>query len=264
MEEILNKSQKQRYARHTALTEVGVKGQEKLLASRVLIVGAGGLGSPVLLYLAAAGVGTIGVVDFDKIELSNLQRQIIHREEGVGTAKVTSAREAISELNPEVIVETYRMRLTNNNAGELINNFDLVIDGSDNFTTRYLLNDICFFSQKPLISAALLRFEGQLSTFKPYIPGDKNPCYRCIFPSPPAPGTVPRCEQAGIFGAVAGVMGSLQATEAIKELLGIGEGLSGQLVLYNGLDGRFTKLKVKREDTCDLCGSSPTIVSLGV
>ena len=264
METNLNETQKQRYARHTALAEVGVQGQEKLLASRVLVVGAGGLGSPVLLYLAAAGVGTIGVVDFDKVELSNLQRQIIHREEGVGTAKVMSAREAISELNPEVTVETYRMRLTNSNASDLIDNFDLVVDGSDNFTTRYLLNDACFFSKKPLVSAALLRFEGQLSTFKPFIPGDKNPCYRCLFPSPPAPGTVPRCEQAGIFGAVAGVMGSLQATEAIKELLGIGEGLSGKLVLYNGLDGRFTKLKVKREDDCNLCGSSPTIVSLSV
>lgn len=259
---MLNNSQKQRYARHIVLDEVGEEGQAKLLAARVLVVGAGGLGSPALLYLAAAGVGAIGVVDFDTVDVSNLQRQIIHSDEGVGDAKVVSAAERLAELNPDIEVETHRARLTTDNAVALIGQYDLVVDGSDNFTTRYLLNDACYFAKKPLVAAALLRFEGQLSTFKPYLAGDGHPCYRCLFPSPPAPGSVPRCEQAGIFGAVAGVMGTLQATETIKELLGLGEGLSGKLILYDGLSARFTTLSVKRDHDCPLCGDNPSITSL--
>lgn len=259
---MLNDSQKQRYARHIVLDEVGEEGQAKLLAARVLVVGAGGLGSPALLYLAAAGVGAIGIVDFDTVDVSNLQRQIIHSDEGVGDAKVVSAAERLGELNPDIEVETHRARLTTENAVALIGQYDLVVDGSDNFTTRYLLNDACYFAKKPLVAAALLRFEGQLSTFKPYLAGDGHPCYRCLFPSPPAPGSVPRCEQAGIFGAVAGVMGTLQATETIKELLGLGEGLSGKLILYDGLSARFTTLSVKRDHDCPLCGDDPSIMSL--
>jgi molybdopterin/thiamine biosynthesis adenylyltransferase len=258
----LTEHQKQRYARHVVLEEVGEAGQAKLLQSRVLVVGAGGLGSPVLLYLAAAGVGTLGIVDFDTVDLSNLQRQIVHGEETVGEAKVASAAERLEDINPDIAVETHRTRLTTENVLELIGQYDLVIDGSDNFTTRYLLNDACYFAKKTLVSGALLRFEGQLSTFKAYQPGEAHPCYRCLFPSPPAPGSVPRCEQAGIFGAVAGVVGTLQATEAIKELLGIGDSLSGQLILYDGLSARFTTLSVKRDKDCPLCGDHPSITAL--
>ncbi|MDA0656990.1 MAG: molybdopterin-synthase adenylyltransferase MoeB [Proteobacteria bacterium] len=260
----LSELQKLRYARHIALDEVGENGQSALLNARVLVIGAGGLGSPVLLYLAAAGVGTLGIVDFDSVELSNLQRQIVHGEETVGQAKVTSAVERLSDINPEIKIKPYRTRLTSDNAMKLIEEYDLIVDGSDNFTTRYLLNDACYFAKKPLVSAALLRFDGQLSTFKAFLPGDNHPCYRCLFPSPPAPGTVPRCEQAGIFGAVAGVMGTLQATEAIKELLGIGDGLSGKLILYDGLTARFTTLKVNRDADCPLCGDKPSITTIAL
>jgi molybdopterin-synthase adenylyltransferase len=258
----LDATQKARYARHIALDEVGEEGQAALLNARVLVVGAGGLGSPALLYLAAAGVGTLGIVDFDTVDLSNLQRQIVHGEETIGEPKVKSAAERLAELNPDIAIETYRTRFTPENAQSLIEQYDLIVDGSDNFTTRYLLNDACYFAGKPLVAAALLRFEGQLSTFKPYLEGEKHPCYRCLFPSPPAPGSVPRCEQAGIFGAVAGVMGTLQATEAIKEILGLGESLSGKLILYDGLSARFTTLTVNREPDCPLCGETPTITSL--
>ena len=258
---MLNDAQKQRYARHIVLDEVGEEGQAKLLAAQVLVVGAGGLGSPALLYLAAAGVGTLGIVDFDSVDISNLQRQIIHSDDGVGDAKVVSAADRLAELNPEIAVNAHRTRLTTENALTLIESYDLVVDGSDNFTTRYLLNDACFFAKKPLVAAALLRFEGQLSTFKPYLKGDEYPCYRCLFPSPPAPGTVPRCEQAGIFGAVAGVMGTMQATEVIKEILDLGDGLSGNLILYDGLSARVTKLDVKRDQDCPLCGKNPSITT---
>ncbi|MDB3952879.1 molybdopterin-synthase adenylyltransferase MoeB [Alphaproteobacteria bacterium] len=258
----LDTEQKTRYARHIALEEVGEEGQAALLNARVLVVGAGGLGSPVLLYLAAGGVGTLGIVDFDTVDLSNLQRQIVHGEETIGEPKVKSAAERLADLNPDIIIETHRTRFAPENARDLVGQYDLIVDGSDNFTTRYLLNDACYFAGKPLVAAALLRFEGQLSTFKPYLTGENHPCYRCLFPSPPAPGFVPRCEQAGIFGAVAGVMGTLQATETIKEILGLGESLSGKLVLYDGLSARFISLTVKRDPDCPLCGDSPTIISL--
>lgn len=254
--------QLERYARHIVMEEVGEDGQEALLQSKVLVVGAGGLGSPVLMYLAAAGVGTISVVDFDVVDMSNLQRQIIHGTENVGDAKVASAAERLEDINPEIRVVPHRARFTPANAMSLVADHDLVVDGCDNFTTRYLVNDACFFAKKPLVSAALLRFEGQLSTFRAWEEGENRPCYRCLFPSAPRPDMVPRCETAGIFGAVAGVLGTLQATEVLKELLGLGEGLSGRLLLYDGLAGSFRTLTVKRDPACALCGAQPSITGL--
>jgi molybdopterin/thiamine biosynthesis adenylyltransferase len=259
----IDDAQLERYARHIILAEVGEEGQARLLASKVLVVGAGGLGAPVLLYLAAAGVGSLGIVDDDTVDLTNLQRQIVHATERVGMAKVESARRAIEALNPDVRVTTHHVRLAAANAMELLRSYDLVVDGSDNFTTRYLLNDACYFSKVPLVSAALLRFDGQLSTFKAYLAGD-NPCYRCIFPSPPPPDLIPRCEEAGILGAVAGAVGSLQAVEALKELLGLGESLSGKLLVYEALGATFRKLTVHRAADCPLCGEHPSITRLAV
>ncbi len=251
----------ERYARHIILPEVGGEGQAKLLRSRVLVIGAGGLGSPLLLYLAAAGVGTLGVVDDDAVDLSNLQRQVIHSTARIGEAKVESARETLTQVNPEVRLITHQVRLTAENALELIGAYDLVADGSDNFETRFLLNDACYRAQKPLVSAALLGFEGQLSTFKAYLGGD-NPCYRCIFREPPPPGLIPTCAEGGVLGTIAGAMGSIQATEAIKELLGIGESLSGSLLIYDGLTTTFRKVRVKPDPACPLCGATPTIRDL--
>ncbi|MEE8123590.1 MAG: molybdopterin-synthase adenylyltransferase MoeB [Alphaproteobacteria bacterium] len=251
----------QRYARHIILPEVGGDGQAKLMRSRVLVIGAGGLGSPILLYLAAAGVGTLGVVDDDAVDLSNLQRQVIHGTGRIGEAKVESARQTLAEVNPEVRLITHQVRLTAENALELIGAYDLVADGSDNFETRFLLNDACYRAQKPLVSAALLGFEGQVSTYKAYLGGD-NPCYRCIFPEPPPPGLIPTCAEGGVLGAVAGAVGSIQATEVIKELLGIGESLSGSLLIYDGLTTTFRKVRVKPDPACPLCGATPTIRDL--
>ncbi len=257
----INDAQLQRYARHIILAEVGEEGQERLLRSKVLVVGAGGLGAPVLLYLAAAGVGTLGIVDDDEVDLTNLQRQIVHATDRVGMAKVESARRALAALNPEVRVLAYKQRVAAANAMALIRGYDLVVDGSDNFPTRYLLNDACYFAKLPLVSAALLRFDGQISTYKAYLEGD-NPCYRCLFPTQPPPDLIPRCEEAGIFGAVAGAVGSLQAVEALKELLGLGESLSGQLLVYEALGATFRKLKTHRAPDCPLCGEHPTLTSL--
>ena len=251
----------QRYARHIILPEVGGDGQAKLMRSRVLVIGAGGLGSPILLYLAAAGVGTLGVVDDDAVDLSNLQRQVIHATGRIGEAKVESARQTLAEVNPEVRLITHQVRLTAENALELIGAYGLVADGSDNFETRFLLNDACYRAQKPLVSAALLGFEGQVSTYKAYLGGD-NPCYRCIFPEPPPPGLIPTCAEGGVLGAVAGAVGSIQATEVIKELLGIGESLSGSLLIYDGLTTTFRKVRVKPDPACPLCGATPTIRDL--
>ncbi|HUT49304.1 MAG TPA: molybdopterin-synthase adenylyltransferase MoeB [Alphaproteobacteria bacterium] len=257
-------TQLHRYARHVILDEVGEEGQEKLLAAKVLVVGAGGLGAPLLLYLAAAGVGTLGVIDDDTVELSNLQRQVIHTTERLGAPKVESAKAALAAVNPEIKVEAIGERLTAKNAAELVSRFDLVADGSDNFDTRYLLNDACYLARVPLVSAALLRFEGQLSTFRAYEGQGENkgPCYRCIFREAPPEGTVPRCEEAGIFGAVAGAVGSLQAAEVLKELLGLGQSMSGRLLLYDALDTTFRVIKVKRDPSCPLCGDAPTITDL--
>ncbi|MGO8869044.1 MAG: HesA/MoeB/ThiF family protein [Alphaproteobacteria bacterium] len=251
----------ERYARHIILPEVGEAGQEKLLRSKVLVVGAGGLGAPVLLYLAAAGVGTLGVVDDDEVELSNLQRQIVHASDRIGSAKVESAARTLAALNPEIRVIAKKTRLKAENVMALITGYDLVVDGSDNFATRYLVNDACYFARIPLVSGALLSFDGQLSTFKAYLPGE-HPCYRCLFPAPPPADLIPRCEEAGIFGAVAGVVGSLQAVETLKELLGLGTGLSGQLLIYDGLSATVHKLKVPKAPDCALCGPHATLTSL--
>ena len=250
-----------RYARHIILDEVGEEGQLRLLNSRVLVVGAGGLGSPALLYLAAAGVGTLGVIDFDTVDISNLQRQIIHATDRVGALKVASATQTIQAVNPEIVVHEHTMRLDAQNAAGLIAQYDLVTDGSDNFETRYLLNDACHFAGKTLVAGALQRFEGQLSTFKSHLGGD-NPCYRCLFPTPPPPGSTPRCETAGIFGSIAGVIGTMQATEILKELLGLGDSLSGSLVLYDALGTNFRKIRVPPDPNCALCGPQATITGL--
>ena len=250
-----------RYARHIILDEVGEEGQLKLLNSKVLVVGAGGLGSPVLLYLAAAGVGTLGIVDFDTVDISNLQRQILHATDQVGTPKVDSAIKAIKAINTEIVVRKHKERLTAENALALINEYDLVADGCDNFTTRYLVNDACHLAGVPLVAGALQRFEGQLATFKSHLNG-ANPCYRCLFPNPPPPGTTASCETAGIFGSIAGVIGTTQATEALKELLGLGESLSGSLLLYDALNTTFRKIKGPPDPAWPLCGSQPTITSV--
>ncbi|HUZ71381.1 MAG TPA: molybdopterin-synthase adenylyltransferase MoeB, partial [Stellaceae bacterium] len=234
----LTDAQFERYARHLILDEVGEEGQARLMAARVLVVGAGGLGSPVLLYLAAAGVGTLGIVDNDTVDLSNLQRQIVHPTARIGVAKVESARRTLAEINPEVAVEPHALRLDATNAAAIVDAYDIVADGSDNFATRYLLNDLCHRLGKTLVAAALSPFEGQLSTFKSYR-GPPHPCYRCLFREPPPPDAVPRCEEAGILGAIAGVIGTLQATEVLKEVLGLGESLSGHLVVYDALRTDF-------------------------
>lgn len=251
----------ERYSRHILLPEVGGVGQARLLQSKVLVIGAGGLGAPLMFYLAGAGVGTIGVIDDDVVDLSNLQRQIVHRMDSLGRAKVESAADAVAALNPDVRMETYRARLTADNIMDLVSGYDLVADGTDNFSTRFLLNDACFFAGKPLVSAALLRFDGQLSTFKAY-EGEPHPCYRCIFREPPPPGMVPSCSEAGVFGAVAGALGTLQATEVLKELIGVGESLSGSLLMYDALSTTFRKVKVRRDPECPLCGDQPTIHDL--
>jgi adenylyltransferase/sulfurtransferase len=251
----LSEEQFERYARHLILDEVGEEGQLRLLSSRVLVVGAGGLGSPLLLYLAAAGVGAIGITDADRVDLTNLQRQVVHATERVGVLKVDSAREALSAVNPGVGVETHPVRLSTENAEALIGRYDLVADGSDNFATRYLLTDLCYQLEKPLVAAALSPFEGQISTFRPYL-GLGHPCYRCLFREPPPPDLVPRCETAGILGAVAGVLGTLQAVEVLKELLGIGESLDGTLLMYDALRARFHSIRIGKDSCCPTCGVS--------
>jgi molybdopterin/thiamine biosynthesis adenylyltransferase len=252
-----SEDQIRRYARHIILPEVGGTGQARLAATKVLVIGAGGLGSPVVLYLAAAGVGTIGVIDDDDVDLTNLQRQVLHATSRIGMAKVESARAAVAEINPEVRLVPHRLRLEKDNALELISQYDVVADGSDNFPTRFLVNDACWFAGKPLVSAAILRFDGQLATYK-----KGGPCYRCLFREPPPPGQIPTCAEAGVLGAIAGTMGSLQATEVLKEALGIGESLSGSLLIYDALSTGFRKVKVRPDPGCPLCGDAPTITDL--
>ena len=248
----------ERYARHIVLREVGGVGQAKLKAARVLVVGAGGLGSPVILYLAAAGVGTIGIADFDTVSLSNLQRQIAHRTADVGQAKTDSAKRAVMAINPHVTIETHPVRLDAGNALELIGRYDLVADGSDNFATRFLINDACFFAKKTLVSAAVSEFDGQLATYKVHDRAGEYPCYRCLFPEPP-PGMAQSCSQTGVLGAAAGVMGTLQALEVLKEITGIGESLAGKLLIYEALAARFRSVRVRPDKDCALCGANPTI-----
>jgi adenylyltransferase/sulfurtransferase len=243
----------QRYARHILLKDVGGTGQARLKAGRVLIVGAGGLGSPLALYLAAAGVGRIGICDEDRLELSNLQRQIAHTTESVGQKKVVSAAAAMRRLNPEVTVEALDVRLAAGNVAELIAPYDIICDGTDNFETRFLLSDGCVAAQKTLVSAAVLRFEGQLSVFKPH-EGPAHPCYRCLYPEPPPEGLVPSCSEAGVLGAVTGVMGTLQATEVLKELLDVGDTLSGRLLIWDALRTEFRTIRLRRDPNCPSCG----------
>ena len=254
-----------RYARHLVLPEIGEDGQARLLASKVLVIGAGGLGSPLLLYLAAAGVGTLGVVDDDTVDLSNLQRQVLHDTSALGAAKTLSAAARLAEVNPEVKVVRHDLRLAPENALELVRGYDLVADGSDNFPTRYLLNDACYLAGKTLVSAAIMRFDGQLSTFKAHLRGSDSPeahtCYRCIFGAQPG-DPKQSCADVGVMGALAGTMGSLQAVEVIKELLGIGESLSGALLLYDALGATVRKIKVKADPACPLCGPQATIRAL--
>ena len=258
----LSDEELERYARHIVLREVGGVGQARLKAGKVLVVGAGGLGSPVLLYLAAAGVGTIGIVDFDDVSLSNLQRQIAHRTADVGRPKTQSAADAIAAINPHVKVVQHNTRLTAANVRAVISQYDIVADGSDNFATRFLINDACFFAKKILVSAAVTEFDGQLATFKAH--DGVHPCYRCIFPEPPPAGIAPNCSETGVLGAAAGVMGTLQALEVIKEVAQVGESLAGHLLIYDALATNFRKVRVKRDPECALCSARATIRDLSI
>ena len=251
----MTEMQIRRYARHIVLPEIGGIGQSKLIAARVLVLGAGGLGAPLLQYLAAAGIGTLGVVDDDTVDLSNLQRQVIHRTGDIGVAKVASAERALGEINPEVTVRAHRERLTAANVGRLVGDYDLVADGSDNFATRYLLNDTCFRLRKPLVAAAILRFDGQISTYKAFH-GAGHPCLRCVFPEAPSEDAVPSCAQAGVLGALAGTLGAMQATEVVKEILGVGRSLSGRLLTYDALDGSWEEMAITKQPDCPTCGRS--------
>jgi molybdopterin/thiamine biosynthesis adenylyltransferase len=248
-----------RYSRHILLQDVGGIGQAKLKAARVLIIGAGGLGSPLTLYLAAAGVGTIGIVDHDRLELSNLQRQIAHTTDRIGQPKAQSAAISAHAINPEVRIEPYDIRLDADTAADLIARYDIICDGTDNFATRFLIADACVLARRTLVSAAVLRFEGQLSVFKPHIEG---PCYRCLYPDAPPEGTVPTCSEAGVLGAVTGVMGTLQATEVLKEILGVGETLAGKLLIWDALVTRFRSVRLRADPTCALCSPAATIKDL--
>jgi adenylyltransferase/sulfurtransferase len=254
----LTEQQIERYSRQIILQEIGGVGQEKLLSSKVLIVGAGGLGAPAALYLAAAGVGTLGIIDSDSVDLSNLQRQVIHHTTDLGTEKVNSAKSKIQAINPDVTVRTYHTRATAENIAELIRYHDFVIDGTDNFPAKFLINDACYFEKIPFSHAGILRFDGQLITV---LPGETT-CYRCIFHAPPPDGVVPSCSQAGVLGALAGLIGCLQATEAIKYLLGIGDLLTNVLLTYNALTTDFRKIRLKRNPNCPLCGNKPQITQL--
>jgi molybdopterin/thiamine biosynthesis adenylyltransferase/rhodanese-related sulfurtransferase len=251
----LEPDQRARYSRHTRIPEVGEEGQLKLLDSKVLLIGAGGLGSPAAYYLAAAGVGTLGLVDDDVVDASNLQRQIIHTTDRIGTPKAESARKSIEALNPDVRVNVHPFRVDQTNVLELMNAYDVVVDGADNFPTRYLLNDAALMTRTPLIHASILRFEGHASVFDPY----QGPCYRCLFPEPPPPDMAPACGEAGVLGVLCGVMGSIQANEAIKQLLGIGDTLSGRLLIYDALAMTFTELNVRRDPDCPACGPDATL-----
>lgn len=250
-----------RYSRHILLAEVGGIGQAKLKAARVLIVGAGGLGSPLGLYLAAAGVGTVGIIDDDRVELSNLQRQVAHTTDRLGMLKVESAAAAMRAINPDMRIEPYAHRLDAGNAMSVIGEYDIVCDGTDNFDTRFLVADACVLARRTLISAAVLRFDGQLAVFKPHA-GPGYPCYRCLYPEPPPPGMVPSCSEAGVLGAVTGVMGTLQAAETLKEILGIGESLAGRLLIWDALGARMRTVRLPQDPGCPLCGKEPRITDL--
>ncbi|HEX7512249.1 MAG TPA: molybdopterin-synthase adenylyltransferase MoeB [Candidatus Methylomirabilis sp.] len=254
---VMTEEQIRRYSRHLILPEVGGVGQRKLLNSRVLLIGAGGLGSPVALYLAAAGVGTLGIVDFDVVDLSNLQRQILHHGHDVGRPKVQSAVDTIGDLNPDVKVIPYQEALSSENVRRIFADFDVVVNGCDNFPTRYLVNDACVFLGKPMVDGSIFKFEGQATVF---LPG--HGCYRCLYPAPPPPGVVPSCAEAGVLGVVCGVIASIQGVETIKLLLGLGEPLVGRLVFFDALAMEFRQVKYRRDPACPVCGDHPTITDL--
>ena len=253
----LTPDQVKRYSRHIIMPQVGSRGQRKLLESSVLIVGAGGLGSPAAVYLALAGVGTIGLADFDVVDVSNLQRQILHHTNDVGRPKVLSAMEAIKEFNPDTVVVPHETWLTSENAMDIIPRYDVVVNGADNFPSRYLINDACYLAGKPLVDGSILIFDGQSTVF---LPG--KGCYRCLFPSPPPPGMVPNCAEAGVLGALTGLVGSIQAVETLKLILGIGESLSSRLLLIDGLGMEFRQVRIPRNPQCPLCGDNPTVTEL--
>ena len=254
----LSNEERVRYSRHLTMPEVGIDGQRRLKAAHVLCIGAGGLGSPAALYLAAAGVGTIGIVDFDDVDLSNLQRQILHGTKDIGRSKLESARDRLRDANPNIEVELHECRFSSENASELVARYDLVVDGSDNFPTRYLSNDVCVFARRPNIYGSIFRFDGQSTVFAPHLGG---PCYRCLFPEPPAPGTIPNCAEAGVLGVLPGIIGMVQAIETIKLILGVGEPLIGRLLHFEALKMKFRELKLRRDPQCPVCGDAPTITA---
>ena len=254
----LSQDQISRYSRHLLLPEVGVEGQEKLCNSKILCIGTGGLGSPVALYLAAAGIGKLGLIDFDVVDKSNLQRQIAHGESTVGKLKVDSAKEKIADLNSDVEVVVYNERLSSKNALEIFKDYDVIVDGTDNFPTRYLANDACVLLKKPYVYGCILKFDGQVSVFD----SRTGPCYRCLYPEPPPPGLVPSCAEGGVLGVLCGVIGTLQATEAVKLALGKGDTLNGRLMLYDALGMKFREMKLRKDKNCTICSDHPTITEL--
>ncbi len=253
----LTPDQVKRYSRHIIMPQIGSRGQRKLMGSKVLIVGAGGLGGPVSIYLALAGVGTIGIVDFDVVDLSNLQRQVLHTTETVGMSKVASAIQTLNRYNPDVNVVSHEFPITSENAMELIAQYDIIVNGADNFATRYLVNDAAYLNTKPLVDGSILIFDGQVTTYEP-----GKGCYRCLFPEPPPPGMVPNCAEAGVLGALTGTIGSIQATEVVKVILGIGEPLIGRLLLVDALGMEFRVVRTRRNPACPLCGDAPTVTEL--
>src|ERR1043165_7135503 len=255
----LNNDEIRRYSRHLILPDVGLAGQKKICSTSVLCIGAGGLGSPIAMYLAAAGIGRLGILDFDSVDFSKLQRQIIHGTEDVGRPKTQSAKDTINRINPNVDVVLHNTRITSENAMDLIRPYDIVVDGTDNFPTRYLTNDACVLLKKPNVYGSIFRFEGQASVFAPYLGG---PCYRCLYPEPPPPGMVPSCAEGGVLGVLPGIVGCIQATEILKLILGKGSSLVGRLMLFNALDMKFREVKLRRDPQCPICGDNPTIKQL--
>lgn len=255
----LDNDEIRRYSRHLILPEVGLAGQKKICSSSVVCIGAGGLGSPIAMYLAAAGIGKLGIVDFDAVDFSNLQRQIIHGTEDVGRPKAESARRTINRINPNVEVVLHKTRLTSDNALDILSQYDIVVDGTDNFPTRYLTNDACVLLKKPNVYGSIFRFEGQASVFAPHLNG---PCYRCLYPEPPPPGMVPSCAEGGVLGVLPGIVGTIQATEILKLALGKGSSLIGRLLLFNALDMKFREVRLRRDPKCPLCGDNPSITKL--
>jgi adenylyltransferase/sulfurtransferase len=258
----LTNDEVRRYSRHLIIPDVGMDGQKRLKNAKVLVIGAGGLGSPALLYLAAAGVGTLGIAEFDEVDESNLQRQIIHGQSDIGKSKAVSAKESIAETNPLVNVIVHEERLDNDNVLGIFEQYDLIVDGTDNFATRYMVNDAAYFLKKPYVWGSIYRFDGQASVFWPTLEGAEAPCYRCLYPEPPPPGMVPSCAEGGVLGVLCASIGSIQVNEAIKLLAGIGDPLVGKLMIYDALEMEYRKLKVRKDPNCALCGENPTVTDL--